>query len=113
MRTTGEHGQATVEFVGVLPLIAVLAFAAWQAAVAGQAMWLAGAAARAAARAEALGRDPEPAARSALPPRLAEGLRVRVRSGGGVTVSVRIPAVLGDGSLGRTAAAARFVPQAS
>src|SRR3982750_1043904 len=53
---TGERGQATVELVGVLPLLAVLGFAVWQAAVVGQAFWMAGAAARAAARAEALRR---------------------------------------------------------
>jgi hypothetical protein len=112
MRTTGgERGQATVEIVALMPLLAVLAFAVWQAAVAGQAIWLAGAAARAAARAEALGDDPEPAAREALPPRLEDGLRIRVRDGGGVTVTLRIPSVVGGGALGSTNARARFVPQ--
>ena len=112
MRTTGgERGQATVEIVALMPLLAVLAFAVWQAAVAGQAIWLAGAAARAAARAEALGDDPEPAAREALPPRLEDGLRIRVRDGGGVTVTLRIPSVVGGGALGSTSARARFVPQ--
>jgi hypothetical protein len=108
---TGERGQATVELVGVLPLLAVLGFAVWQAAVAGQALWMAGAAARAAARAEALGVDPAPAARGVLPPRLEDGLRVRVRDGGGVLVTLRIPAVVGGGDLGTTTARARFVPQ--
>src|SRR3954447_8078091 len=107
----GERGQATVELVGVLPLLAVLGFAVWQAAVVGQAFWMAGAAARAAARAEALGRDPLPAARAVLPPRLEDGLRVQVRDGGGVTVRLRLPAVVGGGTLGTTSAGARFVPQ--
>jgi hypothetical protein len=112
MRTSGgERGQATVEMVAVLPLLAVLGFAVWQVAVAGQAIWLAGAAARAAARAEALGDDPAPAARAALPARLEDGLRVRVRDGGGVTVTLRIPSVVGGGALGSTSARARFVPQ--
>jgi hypothetical protein len=112
MRTSGgERGQATVEIVALMPLLAVLGFAVWQAAVAGQAIWLAGAAARAAARAEALGDDPAPAARGALPPRLEDGLRVRVREGGGVTVTLRIPSVVGSGALGSTSARARFVPQ--
>jgi hypothetical protein len=107
----GERGQATVEMVGVLPLLAVLGFAVWQAAVAGQALWMAGAAARAAARAEALGFDPAPAARAVLPPRLEDGLRVRTRDGGGVRVTLRVPAVVGGGALGTTSAGARFVPQ--
>jgi hypothetical protein len=106
-----QDGQATVEFVAVLPLLAVLGLALWQAAVAGQAIWLAGAAARAGARAEALGADPEPAARDALPPRLEDGLQVRPRDDGGVTVSVRIPAVVGSGALATTSAQARFTPQ--
>ena len=112
MRTIGgERGQATVEFVAVLPLVVVVGFAVWQAAVAGQAMWLAGAAARAAARAQAIGAEPEPAARRVLPPRLEHGLRVGARDGGGVTVTLRIPSVAGGGSLGSTSARARFVPQ--
>jgi hypothetical protein len=112
MRTSGgERGQATVELVALLPALAVLGFGVWQAAVAGQAIWLSGAAARAAARAEALGDDPAPAARDALPPRLEDGLRVRVRDGGGVTVTLRIPSVVGGGALGSTSAGARFVPQ--
>ena len=113
MRTSGrERGQATVEFVAVLPLVVVVGFAVWQAAVAGQAMWLAGAAARAAARAEAIGAEPEPAARRVLPPRLEDGLRVRAPEGGGVSVTLRIPSVVGGGSLGNASARARFVPQA-
>jgi hypothetical protein len=112
MRTNGgERGQATVELVAVLPLVAVLGFAVWQAAVAGQSIWLAGAAARVAARAQAIGADPEPAARSALPPRLKAGLSVRSGDDGGVTVTLRIPAVMGGGSLGTTSARARFARQ--
>jgi len=112
MRTRhGERGQATVELVGVLPLLAILGFAVWQGVVAGQALWMAGAAARAAARAEAIGADPAPAGRAVLPPRLQEGLRVRSVGDGGVRVTLRIPAVVGDGALGTTTAGARFVPQ--
>jgi hypothetical protein len=106
-----QGGQATVELVALLPLLAVLGVGLWQAAVAGQAIWLAGAAARAAARAEALGTDPAPAARDVLPPRLEEGLSVRPRDGGGVTVTLRIPSVVGSGALASTSAEARFVPQ--
>jgi type IV secretory pathway TrbD component len=107
----GERGQATVELVGVLPLVVVLGFAVWQAAVAGQALWLAGTAARVAARANAIGADPAIAARGVLPPRLEDGLRVSSRDDGGVRVTVRIPAVIGGGAMGSTTAGARFAPQ--
>jgi hypothetical protein len=109
----GQRGQASVEAVAVLPMLVILGFAVWQAAVAGQAMWLAGSAARAAARAEALGEDPAPAASRVLPPRLEDGLRVRVRGEGGVAVTVQIPAVIGGGTMASTTARARFVPQTS
>src|SRR5918911_2503584 len=99
-----ERGQASVELVAVLPLLVLVGFAVWQAAVAGQAIWLAGAAARAAARAQALGADPSPAARGALPPRFERGLRVRAREDGGVTVTVRIPSVFGAGAVATTSA---------
>jgi len=107
----GQDGQASVELVGVLPLLVLFAFALWQAAVAGQAMWLAGAAARAAARAHALGADPAPAARAALPPRLEDGLRVHAGDDGAVRVTVRIPSVVAGGAVATTSARARFVPQ--
>ena len=106
-----ERGQASVELVAVLPLLAIVGFAVWQAAVAGQAMWLSGAAARAAARAAAVGGDVDAAARATLPPRLEAGLRVRRADDGAVTVTIRIPTVVGDASVGRTSARARFVPQ--
>jgi hypothetical protein len=109
----GQEGQASVELVALLPLLAFIAFALWQAVVAGQAVWLAGAAARAAARAEALGADPAPAARAALPPRLEDGLRVRAGDDGAVRVTLRIPSVLTEGAVATTSARARFVPQAS
>ncbi|MEA2245696.1 MAG: hypothetical protein QOH46_225 [Solirubrobacteraceae bacterium] len=109
--TSDERGQATVELTCVLPLLAVVGLGLWQGAVAGQAIWLAGSAARAGARAEAIGSDPAPAARGVLPPRLEDGLRVRARDEGGVTVTVRIPAVVVGGALGRTTAQARFVSQ--
>ena len=111
-RDAQQRGQATVELVAVLPLVAILGLAVWQAAVAGQAMWLAGAAARAAARAQALGTDPLTAARTALPPRLEDGLRVASLAGRGARVTVRIPAVLTGGTLATTSAEAGFARQA-
>jgi hypothetical protein len=106
-----QEGQASVELVALLPLLALVAFALWQAVVTGQALWLAGTAARAAARAEALGADPAAAARAVLPPRLEDGLRVRAADDGAIRVTLRIPAVFTDGAVASTNARARFVPQ--
>ena len=109
-----EQGQATVELVTLLPLMAVLAALLWQAVVAGQAVWLAGSAARAAARASALGTDASAAARRVLPERLERGLVVRrVRSGAkGVQVAIAIPAIVGSGRLTTVRARARLQDQA-
>ena len=88
-----ERGQASVEFLAVLPIAVLLALAGWQVALAGQAVWLSGNAARAAARAQAVGRDPAGAARSALPSYLRPGLAVRA-DGARVAVRVAVPFVL-------------------
>jgi hypothetical protein len=83
-----------VELVAAVPLV-LLAFAvAWQLALAGHTAWLASHAARAAARADAVGRDVRAAARSALPRRLERGLEVKRLREGGVLVSVPVPLLL-------------------
>jgi hypothetical protein len=106
-----EAGQASVEFAALLPLAAVLALALWQVAVAGYAEWISGGAARAAARAAAVGGDPLAAARRVLPAALEPGLRVERRSGGGVRLTLRIPVVVGGGHLGTIGQSARLPPQ--
>lgn len=111
MRRHGERGQATVELVALLPVLALIGLLVWQAIVAGQALWLAGAAARAAARAVAVGAEPLPAARRALPPSLERGLVVHEPASGGVRVAVRVPAVLGGGRLTTIRAGADFPAQ--
>jgi hypothetical protein len=112
MRRDGsERGQATVELVALLPLLAVLAVSLWQAVIAGQALWLAGSAARAAARATAVGADPREAARRALPAALERGLLVAPGDAGEVRVEVAVPAVVGAGRLTTVTAAAGFPPQ--
>ena len=111
MSEGAQRGQATVELVALLPLVVLLGALLWQAVVAGQAMWLSGAAARAAARAAAVGGDAEAAARGALPRRLEEGLRVRAAGDGGVRVAVRIPSVLTSGSLTTVESRAAFPSQ--
>ena len=93
-----ERGQASVELAAALPLVLVAAALAWQLALAGHTLWLCAHAARAAARADSVGRSAKAAARSALPLSLERGLRVERLGQGGVRVSVRVPAVLGGGS---------------
>ena len=84
-----ERGQASVELLGTLPAVLLVAALVWQLALAGQAAWLCANAARAAARAEAVGRDGRAAARGALPLSLARGMRVD-KPGGGDAVRVRL-----------------------
>ena len=111
-RLRADEGQASVELVALLPLIAVVAAVLWQAVVAGQAVWLAGTAARAAARAEAVGADAPTAARRVLSPALARTAEVSTGADGEVTVRLRVPSVLGEGrSLGSISTRARFAPQ--
>src|SRR3954471_12393868 len=89
-----EKGQASVELLGVVPAVLLVAALVWQLAIAGQAAWLCANAARAAARAEAVGRDGASAARSALPRSLERGLRVDSAQDGAVRVRMRIPLLL-------------------
>jgi pilus assembly protein CpaE len=112
-RAARQRGQASVELVAVLPFLVLVAGLLWQAALAGQAMWLAGSAARAAARAQALSRDPRVAADGILPARLRRGLRVRPQGDGSVVVAVPVPAAVGGWRLGFVQARARFAPQGS
>ena len=105
-----ESGQAAVELVALLPLLVLIALALWQLAVAGQAAWLAASAARAAARAHAVGADEAAAARGVLPRRLESGLRVRAGEDGSVTLRLAVPSVVG-GRLTTVAGRARFEPQ--
>ena len=104
-----EAGQAAVELVAVLPLIALLAALVWQALVAGQALWLTASAARSASRAQAVGAGPAPAARRALPPLLERGLRVTGAVDGTATVRAKVP--LANGEAATAEATARMEPQ--
>jgi hypothetical protein len=100
-----------VELVAILPFAAALLAALWQLALAGHAAWAASTAARAAARADAVGTDPRRAARDHLPRSLEPGLRVQTQTAGEVRVEVRIPSLPGLPSLGHTRATARFAPE--
>lgn len=111
MATHPQRGQASVELVAVLPVLAAVALCAWQVVVAGSAAGQLAAAARAAARARAVGTDPERAARAVLPRRLRSGLVVRLRDAGAVEVAAGVPAVVGGGRLLTLRAAAQFADQ--
>ncbi len=110
-RVLDERGQAAVELVALLPVIVLLGALLWQAAIAGQVVWLAGSAARAAARAHAVGSDTARAARGVLPEDLEDGMRVRARSDGAVEVSLPVRSIFGSKRLVSVDAEARFEPQ--
>jgi len=87
-----ERGSVSVELVGAVPIVLLCLLVAAQVAVGGYALWSAGIAARAGARAELTGRDPAGAARRALPPGLSAD--VRVDTGEGVRVGVLLPRLI-------------------
>jgi TadE-like protein len=104
-------GQATVEFIAVLPLVAAVLAALWQLALVGYAEWGASAAARAAARAAAVGGDPTVAARAHVAGSLRPGLLVHPLADGDVRVAVRIPTLPGMPRLGHARSTGHFEPQ--
>lgn len=109
-RLRDSSGQASVELIAVLPLAAVVLAVGWQLLLAGQAAWSAAGAARAAARAHAVGADPLAAARGAVPDALRAGISVNT-AGDGVRVGVAVPAVLGHVRLATIDARAGLPPQ--
>ena len=78
----------------MVPVVLLVAAVVWQLALAGHTAWLTANAARVAARADAVGRGPAEAARSALPRSLEDELEVERLAGGGVRVSVQVPLLL-------------------
>lgn len=109
-RLHSASGQASVELIAIVPLAALVVAVLWQAMLAGQAVWSSAGAARAAARAQAVGDDALKAARGAVPGSLRRGVRVRVIDDG-VRVAVRVPLVLTGASLGSVDARAALPPQ--
>jgi hypothetical protein len=89
---TSRDGQASVELVAVIPFLLVATLIAAQLALTGYALWSAGTAARAGARAENVGDDGSAAARRALPGMLREG--AEVKAGPPVRVKVHSPSLL-------------------
>jgi hypothetical protein len=87
-----EGGTASIEMVAVVPFLLLAVLVAAQVGLAGAALWSAGVAARAGARAELVGGDAEAAARQALPPAMRGG--VEVNADDVVSVRVGIPKLL-------------------
>lgn len=81
-----------MELVAAIPVLLVVTLAVAQLAVAGYALWSAGTAARAGARAAYVGGNAAAAARGSLPTPLRDGARVRARDG--VSVRVRAPSLV-------------------
>jgi hypothetical protein len=88
----GEKGTASVELVAVVPFLLLALLVAAQIALAGQALWSASVAARAGARAAAVGGDAVAAARSALPPSMRG--EAKVEDEDGVSVRVEVPRLI-------------------
>ncbi|HET8956291.1 MAG TPA: hypothetical protein VFN18_11595 [Solirubrobacterales bacterium] len=88
----GEEGTASVELVAAVPFLLLALLVAAQIALAGQALWSAGVAARAGARAAAVGGDASAAARSALPTSMRE--EAKVEDEDGVSVRVAVPRLI-------------------
>jgi hypothetical protein len=91
-RRDTERGQASVELIAAIPALALVTLLVAQLALAGYALWSAGIAARAGARAAYVGGDGERAARASLPQPLRR--HATVRDGHGVRVELRVPSLV-------------------
>lgn len=87
-----EDGTASVELIAVVPFLLLAVLVAAQLALAGQALWSAGVAARAGARAALVGGSSAAAARRALPSSMRE--EAEVSGSDAVAVRVWIPRLL-------------------
>lgn len=87
-----EDGNASIEMVAALPFLLLAVLVAAQIALAGQALWSAGIAARAGARAALVGEDATAVARRALPGSMQD--TAEVSEGEAVSVRVVIPRLL-------------------
>jgi hypothetical protein len=87
-----EDGTASVELVAAVPFLLLAVLVAAQVGLAGQALWSAGIAARAGARAAIVGGDARAAARQALPDSMRD--EAEVHEGDTVSVRVVIPRLL-------------------
>jgi pilus assembly protein CpaE len=107
-----QTGQASVEFVALLPFLTLAVAAVVQLVMLGHAAWAGSQAASAAARASAVGGSSRAAARAALPSHLERGLRVVDRGSGRVSVRLRVPSLVPALDLGSLSADGSFEEQA-
>ena len=91
-RVQAASGQASAELIAAAGLALFLMLAVAQAVVVGYALWTAGDAARAGARAAHVGGEPERAALSALPQWIER--RADVETAGPIEVTVSAPALI-------------------
>jgi hypothetical protein len=87
-----EEGTASIELIAAVPFLLLAVLAAAQLALVGQALWSAGVAARAGARAALVGASAGAAARRALPSSMRAG--AEVGSGDPISVRVAVPRLL-------------------
>ncbi|WP_419997452.1 AAA family ATPase [Streptomyces boninensis] len=95
-----DRGQVTVEFLGMVPLIALVLILVWQFVLVGYTFTLAGNSADMAARAAAVGKDAGAAANEDLPGAWQEGANVSTSTSGGVTkatVGLKVPVLFPGG----------------
>ena len=88
-----EDGQATVELLGVVPVLAVVGLVVWQLILVGHTAWMSAHAARSAARADLVGENAAAAARSVLPDALERGLEVHTSGAGAARLELPVPLV--------------------
>lgn len=91
-RLSSEHGQVTLEFMGMLPILLLVGLLVWQLLLAGYTVVSAENAARNASRVDARGGNAEKAAKSSLSMGLDRHVRVKTE-GEKATVRVRMPIV--------------------
>ncbi|MGK2954096.1 MAG: hypothetical protein ACSLFI_00230 [Solirubrobacterales bacterium] len=87
-----ERGSVSIELIGALPIVLLSLLVAAQITIAGYALWSAGIASRAGARAVLTGKAPRGAAENSLPGPLRQGLKVSEEDG--VRVGVKIPGLI-------------------
>ncbi|MDF3292093.1 TadE/TadG family type IV pilus assembly protein [Streptomyces silvisoli] len=89
-----DRGQVSVELLGITPLILLVLLLVWQFVLVGYTYTLAGNAADEAARAAAVGADPQTAAQRDLPGAWSDGVTTSVATGSNVVtarVALHVP----------------------